>query len=55
MSDKPGRTVPWDELEPSQKDQFTELLHAMGIDVEVDEAQRYYGNKELVKENSPYK
>ena len=55
MSDKPGQTVAWENLEPYQKDEFTQLLHALGIDVSADEAGRYYGNKELVEEESPYK
>ena len=50
MSDKPGRTVPWEELEPAEKDDFTELLHRLGIDVDADGAEQYYGNKERIEE-----
>ena len=54
MSDV-GQTVPWEDLEPFEKDEFTQMLHVLGIDVSVDEAERYYGNKELVEKESPHK
>lgn len=41
-----ARPIPWDELEPFEKDMFTQMLHDMGLDVSVEEASEYYGNKE---------
>jgi hypothetical protein len=41
--DDSGDTVPWDDLDANQRREFTHMLQEAGLDVSVDEAERYYG------------
>ena len=45
LDDEPEDMVPWEDLSENQRREFAHMLQDHGLDVEVDEAEVYYGNR----------
>lgn len=47
--DRPGTRVPWDDLSTNERRQFSHILQEAGLDVSVEESEKFYGHRERVE------